>query len=104
MTRGPAQESGHGFSFGQNLRADDLERAQAAASDCDLVVASGSTLSVYPAANIPLVAAQQGAPYVIINLGPTEHDPLREVVLRIEGDVAEIFAPAVAAALTAAKM
>jgi len=87
------------ISFGQNLRNKDLERAQNAAMQADLVVALGSTLSVYPAANIPLIAANRGVPYVIINRGPTEHDDLPEVALRFEGDVTEIFPPAVDAAL-----
>jgi NAD-dependent deacetylase len=87
------------ISFGQNLRNEDIERAEAAAQAADLVVALGSTLSVYPAANIPLLAAAKGAPYVIINRGPTEHDDLPEVTLRLEGDVREIFPPAVDAAL-----
>jgi NAD-dependent deacetylase len=87
------------ISFGQNLRVEDLERAQEAAAQADAVVALGSTLSVYPAANIPLIAAGRGAPYVVINRGPTEHDRLPEVTLRLEGDVAEVFPPAVAQAL-----
>jgi len=87
------------ISFGQNLRNEDLERAEAAAKAADLVVALGSTLSVYPAASIPLLAANRGAPYVIINRGPTEHDDLPEVTLRLEGDVGEIFPPAVEGAL-----
>ncbi|MCX6924860.1 MAG: Sir2 family NAD-dependent protein deacetylase [Verrucomicrobia bacterium] len=87
------------ISFGQNLRNEDLEQAEAAAKAADLVVALGSTLSVYPAANIPLLAANRGAPYVIINRGPTEHDDLPEVTLRLEGDVGELFPPAVNAAL-----
>jgi NAD-dependent deacetylase len=87
------------ISFGQNLRNEDLERAEEAAKAADLVVALGSTLSVHPAANIPLLAAASGVPYVIINRGPTEHDHLPDVILRIEGDVNEIFPPAVAAAL-----
>ena len=89
------------ISFGQYLRSEDLERAEAAALSCDLVIALGSTLSVYPAANIPLLATQRGAPYIVINRGPTEHDQLREVELRIEGDVAEIFSLAVNEALAA---
>jgi len=87
------------ISFGQDLRNEDLERAEAAAQAADLVVALGSTLSVHPAANIPLLAANRGVPYVIINRGPTEHDALPEVTLRLEGDVGEIFPPAVTAAL-----
>src|SRR5436189_4192623 len=69
------------ISFGQNLRNEDIERAQEAAREADSVIALGSTLSVYPAANIPLLAAAHGAPYVIITRGPTEHDDLREVPL-----------------------
>jgi NAD-dependent deacetylase len=87
------------ISFGQNLRDEDLERAEAAARAADLVVALGSTLSVYPAANIPLLAAGRGAAYVIINRGATEHDEFPEVTLRLEGDVVAIFPPAVGAAL-----
>ena len=90
------------ISFGQDLRPEDLRRAEAAAENADLVLALGSTLSVYPAAQIPLLAAAHGANYVIINRGTTEHDDRREVTLRLEGDVTEIFPPAVAAALAAA--
>src|SRR6266566_9531257 len=74
------------ISFGQNLRNEDLQRAESAAKAADLVLALGSTLSVYPAANIPLLAAARGVPYVIINRGPTDHDHLPEVSLRLEGD------------------
>jgi NAD-dependent deacetylase len=63
------------------------------------VVALGSTLSVYPAASFPLLATQRGVPYVIINRGATEHDDDPAVSLRIDGDVGDIFPPAVAAAL-----
>ncbi len=87
------------ISFGQNLRNHDLERAQDAATEADLAIALGSTLSVYPAAEIPLLAAARGVPYVVVNQGPTEHDGRGEVTLRLEGDVAEIFPPAVAEAL-----
>jgi NAD-dependent deacetylase len=87
------------ISFGQNLRQSDLARAEALAEIADLVVALGSTLSVYPAANIPMIAARQGTPYIVINRGPTEHDNLREVSLRLEGDVGELFPTAVEAAL-----
>ena len=87
------------ISFGQNLRSEDLERAEAAAKVADLVIALGSTLSVYPAANIPLLAAARGVPYVIINRGETDHDDLSGVSLRLEGDVNEIFPDAVNAAL-----
>ena len=87
------------ISFGQDLRSEDLRRAEAAAHQADLVIALGSSLSVYPAAGIPLVAARRRVPYVIINRGPTDHDELPEVSLRREGDVSEIFPQAVAEAL-----
>jgi NAD-dependent protein deacetylase/lipoamidase len=87
------------ISFGQSLEPDTLARAEKAAMSADLVVALGSTLSVYPAASFPLMAAQRGAPYVVINRGPTDHDHNPSVSLRIEGDVAEIFPTAVATAL-----
>lgn len=87
------------ISFGQSLEPNELERAQAAALEADLVVALGSTLSVYPAASFPLLAASRGVPYVIINRGVTEHDHERCVTLRLEGEVGEIFPAAVASAL-----
>ena len=87
------------ISFGQSLEPQTLERAEQAAMEADLVIALGSTLSVYPAASFPLLAAQRGIPYVVINRGATDHDHEPAVSLRIEGDVAEIFPAAVEAAL-----
>ncbi|HWQ92503.1 MAG TPA: Sir2 family NAD-dependent protein deacetylase [Clostridia bacterium] len=83
------------ISFGQNLRSEDLEQAESMARQADLVVALGSTLSVYPAASIPLLAARNGAPYLVINRGATDHDDFPEVTLRLEGNVLELFPPAV---------
>ena len=87
------------ISFGQSLDPQVLGKAEQAALTTDLVVALGSTLSVYPAASFPLLAAQRGVPYVIINRGATDHDQDPSVSLRIEGDVAEILPAAVEAAL-----
>ncbi len=91
------------ISFGQSLRTTDLTRAAAAANCADLVIAMGSTLSVHPAATIPLIAAQRGVPYVVVNQGPTDHDDHPAVTLRLEGDVTAIVPPAVEAALAAAR-
>jgi NAD-dependent deacetylase len=88
------------ISFGQNLEARSLERARDATYKADLVVALGTTLSVTPAASFPLMAAQRGIPYIIVNRGPTEHDNKPCVSLRIEGEVTEIFPPAVDAVLS----
>ncbi len=87
------------ISFGQSLREPDLEQAIAATKKADLVIALGSTLSVYPAASIPLLAAERRVPYVIINLGATEHDIHPAVSLRIDGDVLDLFPVAVGQAL-----
>lgn len=88
------------ISFGQNLVPNELERARRAALAADLVVALGSTLSVYPAASFPLLAAERGVPYVIINRGATEHDREECVSLRLDGEVNEIFPTAVASTLS----
>ena len=81
------------ISFGQSLVHDDLERSFEAARQADLVLSLGSTLSVTPAADIPLTAARRGIPYVIINRGETEHDGLPFITMRIDGDVGEILVP-----------
>jgi NAD-dependent deacetylase len=83
------------ISFGQNLLPEDIQDAENATAQADLVVALGSSLSVYPAASIPFLATRRGVPYIIINRGETEHDDDPAVTLRIEGDVSDIFPPAV---------
>jgi NAD-dependent deacetylase len=70
------------ISFGQGLVAADLARAQQAARDCDLMLAVGSTLSVYPIAGVVPVAKEAGARVVIVNAEPTEMDALADAVLR----------------------
>ncbi len=90
------------ISFGQQLDPATLERAAEVARVADLVLALGSTLSVYPAASFPLLVAARGLPYIIINRGATDHDQEPSVSLRIEGDVAEVFPNAVHAALQGA--
>jgi NAD-dependent deacetylase len=87
------------ISFGQSLEPSELKRAERAAEEADLVVALGSTLSVYPAAAFPLIAARRGVPYIIINRGETGHDDDPAVTLRLEGGVSELFPPAVEQAL-----
>ena len=88
------------ISFGQNLRDNDMQRAVTAAQNADLVIALGTSLSVYPAASLTLLAAHRGVPYVIINKGVTDHDGESAVSLRLEGDVSDIFPPAVQTALS----
>jgi hypothetical protein len=45
------------------------------------------------------MAAQRGVPYVIVNLGPTDHDDEPCVSLRLEADVSEALPRAIAAAV-----
>jgi len=87
------------ISFGQDLNPETIRMAEEATKKADLVVALGSTLSVYPAASFPLQAASRGIPYVIINRGDTDHDGSASVSLRIDGDVSAIFPLAVKHAL-----
>ena len=77
------------ISFGQNLVAEDLERAQRLAERCDLLLAVGSTLTVYPAAALVPLAAGAGARVVIVNGEPTEYDELADAVLR--GPISELL-------------
>jgi NAD-dependent deacetylase len=71
------------ISFGQALVDADLERASAAASSCDLLLALGSTLGVFPIAGVVPLAHGAGAKIVIINGSKTEMDELASV--RIQG-------------------
>jgi NAD-dependent deacetylase len=69
------------ISFGQSLVPGDLERAFEAAARCDLFLAIGSTLSVYPVAETVPTALRAGADLIILNGEPTSFDPLADVVL-----------------------
>ncbi len=77
------------ISFGQGLVAEDLERSQLAAESCDLMLAIGSTLAVYPIANVVPVAKQVGARVIILNGDRTEMDDLADVLLH--GGISEIL-------------
>jgi len=76
-------------SFGQSLDREDLARAQMLALGCDLMLAVGSTLGVYPAAALVPIAQRNGARIVIINQEPTDLDDLADAVLR--GPISELL-------------
>jgi NAD-dependent deacetylase len=82
------------ISFGENLVAEDLERAQLAASDATVFLALGTSLAVYPAAALPEIALQADARLVIVNAEETPFDGLAEAVLR---DQLGVVLPALAA-------
>lgn len=69
------------ISFGQALVPEVIDRAMAAADACDLLLAVGSSLSVYPAANVVPRAKAAGARLVIVNGEPTNMDRYADVVL-----------------------
>jgi NAD-dependent protein deacetylase/lipoamidase len=70
------------ISFGQSLVPEEFERAGAAARRADLLLAIGSTLAVYPVADVVPVARLSGARVVIVNGSETAMDDLADVVLR----------------------
>ena len=72
------------ISFGQSLPVDVLSQAEVASHSCDLFIVIGSSLQVYPAASLPLLAKQSGATLVILNREETPLDPYADIVLHEE--------------------
>jgi NAD-dependent deacetylase len=85
-------------SFGQNLDPALIERSEDAAASCDLFLAIGTSLTVYPVARLPEIALGARARVVIINAEPTPLDGRAHAVLR--GRAGDIL-PALAAPLHA---
>jgi NAD-dependent deacetylase len=78
------------ISFGQALPSDKLRRAEQLAADADVFLALGSSLVVYPAAALPIIAKRHGAVLIIVNREPTELDPIADVL--ISGNLGDVFA------------
>jgi NAD-dependent deacetylase len=79
------------ISFGQAMPEAEMRRAAELAQQCDLFLAIGSSLVVWPAAGFPLLAKRSGARLVIINREPTEQDADADLVLRY--DIGETLGP-----------
>jgi NAD-dependent deacetylase len=80
------------ISFGQAMPDAAMQRAQDLALSCDLFLAIGSSLVVWPAAGFPLMAKRNGAQLIIINREPTEFDEVADLVVRQDiGTVLEPF-------------
>jgi NAD-dependent SIR2 family protein deacetylase len=79
--------------FGDSLPQKDLLESNARAEKCDLFIVVGSSLVVYPAADIPLVAFYHGARLVIINQGDTPLDARAD--LRFHEAIKEVLPPTV---------
>ncbi len=78
-------------SFGQSMPADAMRRAEQLTKACDLFLAVGSSLVVWPAAGFPLMAKRNGAALVIVNREPTELDDDADLVVR--DDIGDFLAP-----------
>ena len=78
-------------SFGQSMPQDAMRRAEELTRACDLFLAIGSSLVVWPAAGFPVMAKRNGAKLVIITREPTELDDLADLV--IHDDIGDVLAP-----------
>lgn len=85
------------ISFGQAMPEEPMRRAQELTLACDLFLAIGSSLVVYPAAGFPILAKKNGAALVIVNREPTELDDYADLV--VNGDIGEALAGFVAEAM-----
>jgi len=83
--------------FGEMMPPGAVEEALDLAAAADAVLSVGSTLTVFPAAYIPLQVAQRARPFVILNLGPTDLDHLASVRIAAAAGTA---LPALVAALS----
>ena len=79
------------ISFGQAMPEQEMLRAERLTLDCDLFLAVGSSLVVWPAAGFPLLAKRNGAGLVIINREPTEFDEIADLVIR--QDIGTVLSP-----------
>jgi NAD-dependent deacetylase len=68
-----------------------MRRAEELTMSCNLFLAIGSSLVVWPAAGFPLIAKRNGAALVIINREATEFDDLADLVVR--QDIGAVLAP-----------
>ena len=69
------------ISFGQSLVPEVIDAAAEAAQSCDVLIAAGSTLTVFPAANLVPLAKSVGAKVIIVNAEPTGMDRYADAVL-----------------------
>lgn len=76
------------ISFGQAMPQQAMRKAQVLALEADLFLVVGSSLVVYPAATLPVIARRNGARLVIVNREPTELDEIAHLVVRAESGTA----------------
>ena len=78
-------------SFGQAMPEAAMARAETLTVGCDLFLAIGSSLVVWPAAGFPMLAKRNGARLAIINREPTEFDDMADLV--VHDDIGTVLAP-----------
>ncbi len=71
----------HVILFGEMLPIQVLHKAQTQTIACDVMLVAGSSLEVNPVGDLPLLAKQNGAKLVFINLDKTDHDSIADVVI-----------------------
>ena len=67
--------------FGEPMPVDAVNEALALARVADVILVVGSSLVVYPAAEIPLIAVRSGARMIVVNAEPTPFDGFAEIVI-----------------------
>ncbi len=73
--------------FGEYLPVDALRRAEGLAAQADLLLCIGSSLEVYPVAQLPAVTLAAGGRIAILTQGATRFDD--QAAVRCSGDVVD---------------
>jgi NAD-dependent deacetylase len=69
------------ISFGEAMPQDEMHRAELCSRECDLFIVIGSSLVVFPAAGMPVIAKRAGARLAIINFTQTNMDSMADIVI-----------------------
>ena len=77
------------ISFGQPMPEEEMVVAQKKSISCDLFICIGTSLAVFPAADLPVLAKETGSQLVIINNEPTQMDNIADLV--INRDISKVF-------------
>ena len=88
----PRCDDGHALKpdvvlFGELLPEAALARASALAASADLLLCIGSSLEVYPVAQLPQITLAAGGSVALVTKGPTPYD--REAAVKLDGDVVD---------------
>ena len=77
------------ISFGQSMPEEEMMIAQKKSISCDLFICIGTSLAVFPAADLPILAKETQSKLVIINNEPTQMDHIADLV--INRDISDVF-------------